>query len=76
MGTKKLTKHQKELLKKFGAFRKRQAKKRAELSHLRENLKKAIAAIVEKTDSLSDGQRLIEAARIKRIANSAAKKLA
>ena len=75
MAKQKLTKHQKELLKKFGAFRKRQAAKRAELSHLREELKAAIAAITEKCESLSEGQRLLEAARLKRIAASASKKI-
>jgi hypothetical protein len=42
MRSKKLTKHQKELLKTFGEFRERQKQQRARFRKIRDDLKKAV----------------------------------
>lgn len=51
--TKKLTKHQKELIKKFGDFRKRQAAQRARFAKVRAEIEAALLKFEDMSDELS-----------------------
>jgi hypothetical protein len=50
---KKQTKHQKELIKKFGAFRKRQAVQRARFAEIRNEIQAALEKFAEQQTELS-----------------------
>jgi peptidoglycan hydrolase CwlO-like protein len=56
MASKKLTKHQKELQKKFGSFRKKQAAQRARFAEIRNEIKAALAKFEAASDELSDAK--------------------
>lgn len=67
MAFKKLTKKQRELLKKFGVFRRRQKTQRARLAQLRKQIHEALAQFTDEVTTLSEFKAKREAKRLARL---------